>query len=274
MENWDNKQIKQWDSAATDYSCSLLTPHLKTSDMVFANYVDKTDKSRLSKILKHLNLADTLKQKELLDVGCGTGRNSSWFANKYNVSVTGIDISPNMLSLADKQKKELQLDKVNYKLSSFKEFVSTKKYNIILFFGLLSYIIDLKEATDKINSLSTDGTIIIVCDVIANKKEIKKDNIIFHTISAYKDFFNSAGFELIYSGLANSPQVLTFLYSKLPASLQNFVVIKRLFHFSLEIYYVLDTPLFKIEQWSSAFHLRLFSRQKRFMIFKKQGGYS
>ena len=49
---------------------------------------------------------------KVLDIGCGTGGSAFYMANKYGVEVLGLDLSQNMLDIANEHKKKLFSEKV------------------------------------------------------------------------------------------------------------------------------------------------------------------
>ena len=52
---------------------------------------------------------------KVLDIGCGTGGSACYMANNYGVEVLGVDLSQNMLDIADDHKMKLFNEKVNIK---------------------------------------------------------------------------------------------------------------------------------------------------------------
>ena len=86
----------------------------------WANEYDDT----LGKIKRHHHLLDLVvklsnvkKNQKVLDVGCGTGLLSLKFLEKEDCFITGIDSSPEMLSIFIKKIKKLSLsDRIVYKL--------------------------------------------------------------------------------------------------------------------------------------------------------------
>ena len=49
---------------------------------------------------------------KVLDIGCGTGGSAFYMANRYGVEVLGLDLSQNMLDIANEHKKKLFSEKV------------------------------------------------------------------------------------------------------------------------------------------------------------------
>ena len=58
------------------------------------------------------------KGKYILDVGCGIGKTSSWFAKRRGCRVVGADLSPRMVEWAkETAKREGVLDQVEFRLA-------------------------------------------------------------------------------------------------------------------------------------------------------------
>lgn len=84
----------------------------RNSKLVTKNPEPQNDVLRFFKFLKKENIqTDNLK---VLDLGCGTGRNSNYFAVKGN-EVIGIDISKTAIKIAQSRANEMKIeDKVSY----------------------------------------------------------------------------------------------------------------------------------------------------------------
>ena len=60
---------------------------------------------------------------KVLDIGCGTGGSAFYMAKHYGVEVLGVDLSQNMLDIANEHKHKLFDEKVNFQchMSNLKE---------------------------------------------------------------------------------------------------------------------------------------------------------
>jgi 2-polyprenyl-3-methyl-5-hydroxy-6-metoxy-1,4-benzoquinol methylase len=104
----------------------------------------------------------TIKNKKIIDFGCGTGRLSTILASK-SAQVIGLDTSEELLKLARAKNPELDID---YRQISF-EFTPIETKNIYRIFtvGVLYHLNDenLKQRlTDFKNILSADGEFIFL----------------------------------------------------------------------------------------------------------------
>ena len=50
---------------------------------------------------------------KVLDIGCGTGGSACYMAKNYGVEVLGVDLSQNMLDIANEHRLNLFNEKVN-----------------------------------------------------------------------------------------------------------------------------------------------------------------
>src|SRR5210317_2018363 len=78
-----------------------------------------------TKIIPWLQKVADLKNKKILEIGCGTGSSSITFAEQ-GAKVTGIDVAEDSLQVAEKRAKLLDLD-VKYKNLSGTEISSLKE---------------------------------------------------------------------------------------------------------------------------------------------------
>ncbi|WNL12619.1 class I SAM-dependent DNA methyltransferase [Aliarcobacter cryaerophilus] len=74
----------------------------------------------------------------LLDMGCGTGKHAELFCEK-GYTVHGIDLSEDMLKIANQRKKEKE-DKLEFSHSNIQELNLNKKFDVIVsLFHVMSY---------------------------------------------------------------------------------------------------------------------------------------
>lgn len=81
---------------------------------------------------------DTGKQISILNLGCGTGKHDIAFA-KLGYSVTGIDISPQMVEAAQKNNTRSQYD-IEYEVADIRNYTAGKTYDVATsLFHVISY---------------------------------------------------------------------------------------------------------------------------------------
>jgi len=99
----------------------------------------------------------------LLDIGCGTGRMSRFFAER-GARVTGFDFSANAIELARRQTKT---DNPSYRVCSVFDLADEGSYDIALSWGVLSIACrnrdELKDAVRRIrHALKPDGILVLL----------------------------------------------------------------------------------------------------------------
>lgn len=126
--------MSQYDSVSKDYSLM----HSSDSVKVYAQYPSV------------INLLGDVKDKLLLDVGCGDGVLARSLAKK-GAFVVGYDISSSQISLA----KELSADfpQIKYFVSSPKDFSFPKKFDSAFAAMVLCYLNDLVELQSLFDSI-------------------------------------------------------------------------------------------------------------------------
>lgn len=98
----------------------------------------------------------------LLDVGCGTGGYSIPLAVKHGLQLTGIDVSEEMLTQAERKYPEAR-----WLLEDFEEAsLGAGSFDIVLMSYVIQHFTDLKKALQKASALLTrpNGRLIIVTD--------------------------------------------------------------------------------------------------------------
>jgi len=194
------KAAQYWSKRIKNYD--LQTAVLSLS---FPTYLNNAYENWESTILK--NVIGNVKNKNILDVGCGGGRNSIPLA-KLGAKVTGVDISSKMLDFAkNNSKKNKCLKNTNFILSSAWETnLPSNTFDKILLLGILEHIPEeyrkktIKEAQ---RLLKKGGDLYIV---INNKnsfflKSVKKWKKAKQNLSGY------------YSGLMNPFEILSYVKS-------------------------------------------------------------
>lgn len=120
----------------------------------------------LARRRKALQMAGDVKDKKILDVGCGSGVFMIELINR-GAYVVGIDYSPKMLDLA---KQELNSNKILQKNYSLKKTSATKlpykngEFDLILATGLTDYLTDEEDQkflNEAARVLKEDGKIIV-----------------------------------------------------------------------------------------------------------------
>lgn len=113
---------------------------------------------------KGIQLLNNYKIQNILEIGCGTGNNIKYFENifPYKYNYTGLDISNEMLLIAQNKYKKKN---ISFENADIFQFNANNKFDLII----LSYSLTLinYESIDKIyskihNLLSENGLILII----------------------------------------------------------------------------------------------------------------
>ncbi|MFA5176190.1 MAG: methyltransferase domain-containing protein [Candidatus Nanoarchaeia archaeon] len=160
---------------------------------------------------KHIkNFIPNIKNKEVLDFGCGTGRWAIRFAKK-GAKVTAIDLTPAMINLAKKKAKKSRLN-IDFSIQDLTKYYPKKKFDLIISMLVLDHIKKLEKIVKVIDKASKIGTEVIISNVhpetmikYLNPKTGKtggyilenyKTDQFFHPLEEYVDVFLKYGFIL------------------------------------------------------------------------------
>jgi SAM-dependent methyltransferase len=102
---------------------------IKPNNFTYKKIIDNID--QILYLLKGKNI-------KILDYGCGAGTLSLYLASK-GYSVTGVDISPKAIELANQSAKYINISKVNFtELSKFKK--NKEKYDLIIAIEVIEHV--------------------------------------------------------------------------------------------------------------------------------------
>lgn len=92
----------------------------------------------------------------VLDVGCGSGRNSILFAKAGARRVVGVDFAENMISLAQRYKRSHGLEAKCYFIKADAlSYQFEEKFDCVVALGVFDYIADPRELLSRMIDLST-----------------------------------------------------------------------------------------------------------------------
>ena len=116
---------------------------------IFNRIIDKMfRKAMYERYKRTINFITEKNFKSVLDVGCGSGRYSLDLA-KHGISVTGIDLSEEMLAIANANSSKLGINN-KYILGSYLDVELEKKYEVAILMGLFDYISNPEEILLKL----------------------------------------------------------------------------------------------------------------------------
>lgn len=117
----------------------------------------------LKKVIKRYNLKD----KKVLDIGCGGGDISFYMASK-GAFVDGIDMSSSMLKIVTERRDSLpkeEQERLSFHQMEFHDIpakMGNKKYDCIVAFGLIGYLESDAAFFEIISSVCHLGTVLLV----------------------------------------------------------------------------------------------------------------
>lgn len=122
----------------------------------FASVYDKmmsyADYDSWYKFIKTIIDENGIKGKDVLDLGCGTGEMSIRL-KKAGYSVLGIDISPEMLSIAADKAKEKKLE-IHFANQDMRDFILPVGFDIVIsLFDTVNYLSSIEEVEECFSSV-------------------------------------------------------------------------------------------------------------------------
>jgi SAM-dependent methyltransferase len=152
---------------------------LSFHDNIAESYDNILSKNRFSEILRpvfqNILLQNTQQGNNILDLGCGTGEDALFLAQN-GVNVTGVDISPKMIEIAENKTSENNLNKnLQFFCRDMESFLNenTNKFDAVISnFNAVNYVRDLNSfSAHASSSLNKDGKLIFT---VLNKLSISE----------------------------------------------------------------------------------------------------
>jgi len=106
------------------------------------------------------NIKSDLKNKNVLDVGCGLGRLSLLMAH-YAKYVVGIDFTKNAIDIANHLKFCTDIDNVNFIYTSLEDYNPKEKFDVIVLSGTLEHLIECNNLVQKLSKMIKKNGILI-----------------------------------------------------------------------------------------------------------------
>jgi 2-polyprenyl-3-methyl-5-hydroxy-6-metoxy-1,4-benzoquinol methylase len=93
----------------------------------------------------------------VLDVGCGSGRNSALFAEEGARRVVGIDFSARMLELAREYTRAKHVaDRCEFIQADFLEYPFQETFDVVVALGVFDYVADPVRVLKRMSELAND----------------------------------------------------------------------------------------------------------------------
>jgi len=100
---------------------------------------------------------------KLIDIGCGTGWSSCFFA-KAGYDVVGVDISADMRDLANKNKKKYGIENVDFLVKDYETLKLSEKFDCAVFLNSLHHAEDEHKVIARVYDLLKDGGICVTSE--------------------------------------------------------------------------------------------------------------
>ena len=172
----DVQEIKKWESVEVERSASEAkrkeADDLRIKDSIIERYQNPPEDTFYSLEYAYHLLGD-VSGKTVLDYGCGLGDNSVLVAS-HGAKVIGVDISPELIELAEKRLTQHDLaEKADFRVGSAHELpLEAESVDVVFGMAILHHL-DLKLASDEVFRVLKKGGRAIFLEPVRNSKFIK-----------------------------------------------------------------------------------------------------
>jgi ubiquinone/menaquinone biosynthesis C-methylase UbiE len=139
----------------------------KTDDYIKANPVIQVRKKIIGEIVGNL------KDKQIIDVGCGNGELTREFV--FGNRITFLDISDKMLDLARLNISEEHLNHASFVNSDILSFKTEKTFDLVVCTGVVAHVENIQGLLNKLKEIVKDDGMILL-QFSASEKLISKFN--------------------------------------------------------------------------------------------------
>lgn len=172
----DVQEIKKWESVEVERSASEAnrreTKDLRIKDEIIERYQNPPADTVFPLEYAYHLLGD-VSGKTVLDYGCGLGDNSVLVA-KHGAKVIGVDISPELIELAEKRMAQHGLSEMaEFRVGSAHELPLEDESVDVVFGMAILHHLDLKLASDEVFRVLKKGGRAIFSEPVRNSKLIK-----------------------------------------------------------------------------------------------------
>lgn len=189
MDIRQKKERKFWDRFADTYD----------------SFVNRVFSKTYGSILKNLE-ADLNSTHKVLDIGTGTGIIPFYISSKVS-SVIGIDISPEMIRVANQKQKKLNIQNVNFQVQdSYSLAFPDKSFDVVIASNLLHILYEPDKPLNEVKRVMKDNGIFIAPTLCAGENAGKRITavitgtlfgfMVVHkwTINEFKNMLGNNGF--------------------------------------------------------------------------------
>ncbi len=146
-----------------------------------------------------------VRNKKILDIGCGSGRYAISLAKKNPKLILGIDISPSMIQLARSNSRDRGLDKIcRFQNLDFLDTKFQDEFDIIIAAGIFDYVQQPQIFLSKIRDILKDKAILsfpikwtLMTPLRMAWLSMRKCPNFYYTKGQIKRLLNLCGFKII-----------------------------------------------------------------------------
>ena len=170
----------------------------------FGQWLDRTFRrdmyERYEYTLRH---AEPVKNRDFLDVGCGTGRYILELARRGCRHATGIDISEQMIDHCRRAAADTRLsDRTEFVRTDLLDFSPGRRYQVCIGIGLFDYISDPLPVLKKMSAAADDCVILSFPRLFTWRAPVRKIRLLlrgcivrFYTRRQIGSLLTAAGFK-------------------------------------------------------------------------------
>lgn len=170
-------------------------------------YDSNKNRTRDLEALALRSVLSTIQVDQLLEIGCGTGKNTAWLITKAN-HVTAVDLTRAMLEKAKQRVGNAAVEFVEADINQDWNFTN-KKFNAASFSLVLEHIEQLDQVFQKLSSVLLPGAIVYVGELhpfkqylgtkarFNNAEGTQIVTCYTHHVSDFTSAAEKAGFQLV-----------------------------------------------------------------------------
>jgi len=248
-EGHQTKRAQKW----LDHNQYSRNGILRYEEIFGRTYVSVGGEATTKRFVSQLDLKPGQK---VLDVGCGTGGGAFYMARKYGVEVYGIDLSTNMIGIAQEYRSTME-PAVQHRCQFYVDDATTMEYpenfyDVVYSRDTILHIDDKLSLYKKLLSCLKPGGKLMITDYNHGDKEhsdrfkkyVAGRGYLLLTVEQYGDIIRKAGFNKVVA-----TDVSSYMMEIMTDELEKFAKIKEKFiiQFSEEDYdYIHDGWLEKM----------------------------
>lgn len=199
------KKVQFTDSDVGDFrhfldNCQYKMRGILRYERIFgAGYVSTGGLHTTEELVAKLNLKEG---EHVLDVGCGIGGGDFYMAEKFGVSVLGVDLSVNMFMIALERSLERNTNVVFEVADITKREYPKQSFDVVYSRDTILHIDDKPKLFKRLYDFLKPGGRLLVTDYCRSEKEpsdqfaayIKQRGYDLHSVKAYAQMLTDAGF--------------------------------------------------------------------------------